>query len=284
MSKCKLSPSIGLPVFRTAATAAFAALPFSGIARKIVRPNMPVIESVLRPMHATAETFLVTASDGAMYVMRVPEGSDPGHHLFREALGSLLGTYLGLPMMPWSPLLLKAQSVESLAGGQAEDPIFFGSKVPETPGPLYEYLPSSWTYGTDVAIQMVRMQVFDYWIAHFVRRQFIAFRQHGSETLQIQFIRNTSILSRPNHPQSPTSPLSNPYYTARRLGVEADCVHDMVDRISCLTQDTLKHLVGSMPRQWVNPKYSKLALASLAERKHEILQLHNVWSEAARRV
>ena len=238
--------------------------------------SIPAVRTILRRMHPAAQTFLVAASDGASYVMRVVETGDAAPFLFREALGYLLGTHLGLPMASWSPLL-KGSVKEPSIQDHAEGYVFFGYRLPETSGALYEHLPTSWLRGTEIAREMTRIQVFDNWVAQFLPRQYVAFRNPASEALQIEFIRNASILDAAVASGSESSSGISPYARAVRLGVEATVVDEMIGRIESVTRHALEKLVGSIPEHWVHGAQAEFALHLLAQRQSQMARMQTAW-------
>lgn len=250
------------------------------------QPPFVTVRAVLRPMHPAAKTLLVSASDNASYVMRAPDANGQCRILFREALGSLLGAHLGLPMADWSVLALErailgAADPRTVAHEAGKSWFCFGSRIPDAHGPLYEYLPVSMIRGTEVARQITRMQVFDNWVANLLPRKYVAFRSQNSEALEIRFLGNASILFPLPNSDFDQALGPNPYLKAKRLGIETPVVDKMMDDIAGVMRNTLKRLVSLVPDGWVSVLQAELALDVLSERQHRVIAMRSAWREDA---
>jgi hypothetical protein len=76
-----------------------------------LQPNQIVEEVVLRKMNGTAQSFLVGASDGKIYVLKLKNDPQGPNALFNEALGSVLAKSMGLAIPAWSPIRVDEQFV-----------------------------------------------------------------------------------------------------------------------------------------------------------------------------
>ena len=237
-------------------------------------PPLTTVLAVHRKMRVDGVAYLAHAADGCDYVLKLPSATRPCL-LFREALGELLGAEFGLPMANWAALSLGSPTVDYTGSLAARLPgsgylLGFGSRIPKQSGTIYEYLPESWIRGTEVARQMVRMEVLDAWLMNGAPRQYVAYRSKGGE-LQIRFIANGFILSRNGGARK------NPYQSAIRLGVDPEHVSSMFNQISGVLRITLERLIRIIPDCWMTRCDVEDALAALEASQLELLRLRKNW-------
>ena len=237
-------------------------------------PPISTVLAVHRKMRDGRSAYFVHAADGCDYVLKLPDVDRPCS-LFREALGSLLGAEFGLPMATWAALSLGSPTVDYTGYLTKRLPnsgflLGFGSRIPEQSSTVYEYLPDNWIRRTELARQIVRMQVFDAWVMNGARRQYVGYRNESGE-LQIRFIANGSILA------TGIELRVNPYETALRLGVDLEQASGMIDQINGALRITLERLTRIIPDCWMTRPEVERSLAILQAGQHGLLNLQKAW-------
>jgi len=149
--------------------------------RTPVRDCIQVV-SIHRRTHLFSHSYLVTASDGGNYVLKVFPQLLADALIFREILAIELGTRLGLSMARWETLWLDqsvcdayrdVSEMSSLQQHLLREGIYFASRVSTELGPLVEYLPQPLTKGSGrVAHQLGCVRIFDLWRAQSASRQY----------------------------------------------------------------------------------------------------------------
>ena len=234
------------------------------------------VQTVLRRLGST-QTHLVEGADGYLYVAKRTNEND------RDLFWASLASHLELPMARWTVLEMDGTNVlrEEPDHGKLR---YLSFQLPMGVKQIYEYIPLSWMRGTDVARDIVRVQVFDYWVNNTSPRHYVAYRKMETSQLEMAFTDTTSAFKDPlGCGDLLIAPGRNPYLNAERLGVEHDVVNDILDRISGVMRIRLERLMKDHAPDGQNDSVDAMILDLLAVRQHAVLCWSSQWSQAAKR-
>lgn len=108
------------------------------------------VSNVVRPAYQGSSSYLVSAEDGSLYILKMSRVDKPHSLLFEEALGCELGNFFGLPMARWAVMdlgaeacdqFLKKRGQSTLSQNSLEPGSYFGSALPAGPEQFWEILP-----------------------------------------------------------------------------------------------------------------------------------------------
>ncbi len=146
--------------------------------------NLPLLSAVafVRRMRGGAQSSLLRASDGALYVVKLNGNPQGPNVLANEALGSWLAAQLGLETPAWRQISVSdeflAQNPEmwfETPSGRARPAagVHYASRLVESQGggSVYEILPRSWFARLQNREDFLGMLLLDLWCNHADNRQ-----------------------------------------------------------------------------------------------------------------
>lgn len=161
--------------------------------------NISVVRLVRR-INGPNANYLVEASDGFHYVLKMGRGASSKDTLLREALGSELSILMELPVPHWEPLFvsdafLKSHSglwrdVTGGSGVHSSSGIYFGSRMLGMghQEQLYDYIPTNRLEQVENRTDFVGMLLVDAWANHAQCRQAVFLKRNDAASLQAHFI------------------------------------------------------------------------------------------------
>jgi hypothetical protein len=226
----------------------------------MVRPKGIVsLTHCFRKIRGGSQPILASASDGHVYVVKFSNNPQGHSVLFNEAMGTELYDACGLPVPPWTPLLMTAQFVdqnpecwiEAEEGPRRPEPgMSFGSRfLGEDGNHLHQFLPPD--YFRDIPNRD------DFWFAWAIdicagrsaNRQAVFLRQ-GDDRLKAFFVAHGQTFAGPNADSARN--FHTPAYNDMRIYDQISASSKAkFARIACnLNVERLQGMIRSIPEAW----------------------------------
>lgn len=216
------------------------------------------VVSIHRRTHLFSHSYLVTASDGGNYVLKVFPRLLADALIFREILAIELGARLGLSMARWEALWLNqsvcdayrdVSEVSSLQQHLLREGVYFASRVSTESGPLIEYIPQSMMKGSgQVAHQLGCVRIFDLWRAQSASRQYAATMEKSRPTHVYFFGHSQSLLAGTSVELGPDADAI--YQAACKTAGSPSIIEAFLRSILVLTDQDLCDIVTKVERLW----------------------------------
>lgn len=244
------------------------------------------VKVIHRRMHPQSNSFLISTSDDATYVMKGLVMA-AGSALVREVVGSELGRALRIPMASWRALALDREildahahvigQVSRAAGAAAEPGTYFGSRVPSEGGRFFEYLPSSRLQACPQArVDAALIQIFDLWVGQRELRQYLVW-PGADGAVSLKFIRNSAILGDPSSSMLQAKSALAVYLRTCLLAGSRQPVQAFIERILQWSSSSLIETLASLPAVWTADLKAKEITKFLIQRQDCLGKLWLEW-------
>ncbi len=246
--------------------------------------ELVAVVAIHRRMHAHSNSYLVTASDGAMYVLKVFPAAMARTLSFREVLSTNLGNKLGLSMARWAMLQLDDTVCQQYRQSSSGDDgihvplsggIYFGSRMATDTGHFVEYLPAAIVQtNPKIARQIGCMRILDLWLAHRGPRQYIA-RLDELRPVHIYFFGHSGVLEVRKLPAlAAEAPYA--YRAACKVAGGAQPIDDWIVLLSRATDNVFQDAVRSVPGLWRDLLHERRTLEFLLARRNELCAIWRI--------
>lgn len=235
--------------------------------------NVSVIER-LRVLKGRNKSALVVASNGRRYVQKFLNlDHDGSNRLFNEALGSQLGSALGLSFPAWAELGTSGEKRYPAYADAVDDrrPSSFGSELIQ--GEILEYLPGKWYQNVENCAEVYCCLLFDLWCNHTDSRQ-VLFQSRGPRALHAYFFDHDQMFS-PDDGMSLPKRIAQARCLDQRI-YEASLIPmlphllQFADRIKLLVSKNLSEVTKTVPASWGSWSHRAQAISGLQFRSNEL--------------
>lgn len=244
--------------------------------------------SFVRRMRGGAQSSLLRASDGEMYVVKLqgnPQGPDVLAH---EALGSWLAGRLGLPTPEWGRISIDDGFIDGNPEIWFETPsgrvrpaagIHYASRLVEAgrDGSVYETLPRSWFARIENRPDFLGMLVLDLWSGHADNRQACFVQEAGERGLRAVFLDHGHMFGGPGAKVGgggPARPEAS-FFLDRGIygGLWSDSQgNEWLKKIYSIRAEAAYTFVSSIPLQWSSAPM-ELVVSNLLDRRQTLEQV-----------
>ena len=256
-----------------------------GLHSRAAHSSLPLSAvTFVRRMRGGAQSSLLRASDGELYVVKL-HGNPQGHNvLANEALGSWLAAQLGLETPAWRPISvsdeLLAQNPEmwfETPTGRVRPPagVHYASRLVETQGEgsVFEILPRSWFARVQNREDFLGMLLLDLWCNHTDNRQACFVQEAGARGLRAVFLDQGHMFNGADGTTNarPAASLFLDRTMYEGLWSQKQ-VNEWMRKICAIPAQAAYTFVASLPAAW-SAAPMELTVASLLERRPMFQQL-----------
>ena len=244
-------------------------------------PNITPVKSILRRLNSDSESYLVTAEDGSLFVLKVFPPDMAALYARREIFAHAIGVRLGFSMAHWTTLQLDGQTLaryrnvlEAAACGSLAEGIYYGSRVVTGPGAFVDTLSlAQASKNIEIARQLGCIRMFHVWAAHTGRTEYAALFERGRPT-HIYFFSHRQLLN-PETSADAQRRACLAYAEACREAGHAGYVDAFLRGLGSLTAAELYNAFRTVPAFWRNPSDESSSI--------RLLELRRDWLRALAR-
>ena len=208
------------------------------------------------------QSALIDANDGSQYVVKWLNNLYGSHLVFNEALGSSLFAEFGLPVPPWTTIVIASDFIDanpemwfSTRCGKVKQSAslnFASLSVVQPERTVYEVLPGSWFPRIVNRAAFLGAMVLDIWLGNLEHRKALFVENENDHTLEAVFVNHANILGGPEGCASRHQAL--PSYLDQRVYAGLDVTHGLNSWANHLAQNgeyAVKKALAGLPQEWV---------------------------------
>ncbi len=241
-------------------------------------------ENFLRRMRGGAQSSLVRASDGALYVVKLHGNPQGPNVLANEALGSWLAAQLGLETPAWRQISISDEFLAQNPEMWFETPsgrvrpaagLHYASRLVETQadGSVYEILPRSWFARVQNREEFLGMLLLDLWCNHTDNRQACFVQEAGARGLRAVFLDHGHMFNGADGASDARAAAALFLDRAMYEGLWSQKqVNEWMRKICAIPAQAANTFVASLPAEW-SAAPMELTVVSLLERRQMLQQL-----------
>jgi len=238
----------------------------------------------VRRMRGGAQSSLLRASDGALYVVKMHGNPQGPNVLANEALGSWLAAQLGLETPAWRQISISdeflAQNPEmwfETPTGRVRPPagVHYASRLVESQGEgsVYEILPRSWFARVKNREDFLGMLLLDLWCNHTDNRQACFVQEAGARSLRAVFLDHGHMLNGADGASNARPAAALFLDREMYAGLwSQNQVNEWLRKICAISAQAAYTFVASLPEEW-SAAPLELTVASLLARRQMFQQL-----------
>lgn len=238
--------------------------------------------AVLRRMRGGAQSVLMRASDGALYVVKMMGNPQGPNVLANEVLGNELACHLGLSVTKWRPITLTDDFLDRNphcwfeTHGSRERPsagLHFASRVvgQEPCTKVYEVVSGATFARTRNREDFMAMLVLDLWANHTDNRQAVFLCADSVQGLTAVFIDHGHMFGGPwgneQRNRGASMYLDRRVYECPEL---EDIFEDWLGKIRSIDEAVLIELAKAIPDGWADDDYLQRVMAQLRSRRYSL--------------
>jgi hypothetical protein len=250
----------------------------------------------VRRMRGGAQSHLMRASDGQLYVVKFRNNPQHVRVLANEFIVTRLAELAGLPVPPVELIEVNSWLIEhtpdlrmQLAGASfpCVPGLQFGSRYAQLPweGPVLDWLPQSMLDRVRNLDAFTGMLAIDKWLCNADSRQAIFFRKGRARNYTVNFIDhgycfNAGEWSFPDSPLRGAYPWNEVY--ARVRGWES--FEPWLSRIELMPESSITAIGNEVPPDWydANAEALEQLLATIIRRRNRVRELINDFHKSSR--